>query len=348
MERTRKPKTRARKRRNGCFPLACILVCCTVGLALGLLGRGMEMAEGLFEKEPLAVKPLNNMVSAAHAFSPQEDAADPQPEETADEGESSLSELTEDDLYSAAALLIRRSDGKVLLDFHGDSPIWPASMTKIMTAWLGVSNLEPGQTVTLPEEIFTPLYQANASLAGFLPGEKVTAEDLLYGVLLPSGAEAAAGVELLVSGGEAAFVEEMNREASRLGMDHTNFVNSSGLHHPDHTSTCEDLAKLLDTALENQWFREIFTAHSHTAYGSYHTQGFQLTSTLWSRITWEQPADWTLQGGKTGFTNDAGQCLASLAEKDGEEYILVTAGAPGDGQTEAYHIWDAYTVYSAI
>ena len=319
--------------------------------------------------EPLSVKSRPEMINAAHAFSPDqreeasgEDGRSPEGEEEsggseapASQGEASsqeeafgLDQLTEDDLYSAAAYLVRRSDGKVLLNIHGEELIWPASMTKLMTAYLGVTSLSPDQEITLPEEVFGPLYAANASLAGFLPGETTTAEDLLYGVLLPSGAEAAAGVELLVSGGSEAFVEEMNQTARDLGMKDTHFVNSSGLHDPHHLSTAADLARLLDAALDNDWFRQVFTCHSATVYGSYHPQGLALQSTLWSRIQWEQPEGWTLLGGKTGFTDAAGQCLASLARKDGEEYILITAGAPGSADTDPYHIWDAYTIFSAL
>ena len=173
-------------------------------------------------------------------------------------------------------------------------------------------------------------------------------EELLYGTMVPSGAEAAAGIGIAVSGSEEAFVEEMNRTAQELGMDHTHFVNASGLHHPDHQSTAADLALLLDTALDNSLFRQVFTTHEHLAYGSDHPSGLLLQSTLWSRIDWEGGEDWTLLGGKTGDTIPAGQCLASLAEKDGEEYILITAGAPGDGTTAPYHLLDAYTIFSAL
>ena len=77
-----------------------------------------------------------------------------------------LDQLTEDDLYSAAAYLVRRSDGKVLLNIHGEELIWPASMTKLMTAYLGVTSLSPDQEITLPEEVFGPLYAATHLWSG--------------------------------------------------------------------------------------------------------------------------------------------------------------------------------------
>ncbi|HIY07876.1 MAG TPA: D-alanyl-D-alanine carboxypeptidase [Firmicutes bacterium] len=366
-QRKRRPK------RGGCFPVAAIAFFCAVGLAMGALGGAGE-GESASSQEPLSVKPLSQAPAGEDGLqepssregipsfredtlSSQEESAaqeeEPQPavpegEEAESQGTGQALSLSSEDLYSAAAYLVRRRDGAVLLDIHGTDPIWPASMTKMMTGYLGAALLDPEEEVTLPEEIFSTLYAENASLAGFLPGETVTVEELLYGTMVPSGAEAAAGIGIAVSGSEEAFVEEMNRAAQELGMDHTHFVNASGLHHPDHQSTAADLVLLLDTALDNSLFRQVFTTHEHLAYGSDHPSGLLLQSTLWSRIDWEGGEDWTLLGGKTGYTIPAGQCLASLAEKDGEEYILITAGAPGDGTTAPYHLLDAYTIFSAL
>lgn len=173
--------------------------------------------------------------------------------------ESSLSfNLAKEDLYSANAILVRAKTGEVLLDKGSTEQIYPASMTKIMTAIVILEKIPDLQvSVRLSEEMFDELYRQEASMAGFLPGETVTARDLLYGVLLPSGAECCTGLADYVAGSEEAFAELMNQKAAELGMTGTHFVNASGLHDPDHYTTAADIEKLLEYALQNDTFREI-------------------------------------------------------------------------------------------
>lgn len=253
-------------------------------------------------------------------------------------------------LYSKNALLVRLSDHQVLWESGSEDVIYPASMTKMMTAILAVEAVDDLDVqVTLPPELFAPLRQANASMAGFLPGETVTVKDLLYGTLLPSGAEAAQMLAVYVSGSEEAFVELMNEKARRLGMRHTHFVNVTGLHDDRHVTTLEDMALLMDYALDQDTFKKILTSKTYTtAPTSLHHEGLTLESTIFSRQEASQSEWGVLEGGKTGYTKEAGLCLASLAKIRGQEYILLTAGACGDPTTKPYHIMDAVTVYSHI
>lgn len=249
------------------------------------------------------------------------------------------------ELYSPVALLVECGGGQVLLSQRGEERIYPASLTKIMTVMLGMEALPDwNATVRLPSN-FQSLYAANASMAGFLSGEEVRVADLFYGALLPSGADACLGIATAVSGSEPAFVERMNRRARELGMEGTHFVNADGLHHPDHYSTATDIALLLDSALQNPAFCRVFTAHSYTTTpSSAHPNGLFLTSTLFDVGIPAQLGDGAILGGKTGYTEEASLCLATLLQKGDKRYLLVTAGAPGSHQSAPYHVEDAFNI----
>ena len=255
-----------------------------------------------------------------------------------------------EEIYSRSALLIRSSTGQKVLDKNSTERIYPASMTKIMTAVVILENISDLQVqVRLSEAMFDQLYLAEASMAGFSPGEEVSAIDLLYGVMLPSGAECCQGLAEYISGSEAEFAKLMNQKAVELGMGNTHFVNASGLHNNDHYTTAEDLAKLLEYALENDTFREIATSASYSTQGTNgHPDGITFYNTLFGNMTEEVRASDLIKGGKTGYTEEAGLCLASFAEVNGETYILITAGAQGSHETEQFHILDAYKLYSNI
>lgn len=268
------------------------------------------------------------------------------------QGASSTSSINLDltGLYSHNALLTDASTGQVLGDNRGTERMYPASMTKIMTAYLAVeyiSNLDDSMAV--PYDIFDALYAEDASLAGFAPGEIASFRNLLYGVLLPSGAECCQSLARWISGSEEAFVELMNERARSLGMTDTHFCNSTGLHDANHYTTCADLALLLREALKNQNFREAFTSERRSVPPTAeHPEGFTFHSTMFRYMDSASVTGGEILGGKTGFTDEAGQCLASLASVNGQEYILVTAGADGDHTTAQYHILDAVNVYSRL
>ncbi len=252
------------------------------------------------------------------------------------------------ELYSPHSILVRLKDQKVVFNIRDEERIYPASLTKIMTTIVALENLTNlKEPIMLPKKMFHDLFAANASMAGFLPGEEVQAIDLLYGVMLPSGADASIGLAIKISGSEKEFVKLMNRKAKELKMNDTNFTNVSGLHDDKHYTTVKDIAILLEYSLKNETFRQIFTASRHsTASTNRHDGGITFNSTLSKRTNTFEFDGGRILGGKTGYTEEAGLCLASLAEKNGIEYIMVTAGAEGSPYTEQYHILDAFKVYS--
>lgn len=255
-----------------------------------------------------------------------------------------------DKLNSPNAILIRLKDHSILMQKNSNEKIYPASLTKMMTALVAIENLpDLKEEIKLTNASFDGLYEAHASMAGFQPGEEVQAIDLLYGVMLPSGAECCIGIANQVAGSEQDFVEMMNQKAAELGMDNTHFENTTGLHDENHYTTAKDLAILLGYALQNESFREIFTASRHsTQPTNKHPEGITFYSTTFKELNDENIDGGEILGGKTGYTEEAGLCLASLAEVGNQEYILISAGAQGDHHSKQYNITDAVAVYNDL
>ena len=258
-----------------------------------------------------------------------------------------VKELDISGIQSPYAVLMQANSGKILGSQGAEERIYPASMTKMMTAILAIEEIKGlDQEIALTQEMFAGLYEQNATQAGFQPGENVRAIDLVYGVLLPSGAECCIALADYISGSEEAFVELMNEKAAKIGMKNTHFCDSTGLHNPDHYSTAKDMAVLLQYALKNDTFREIAESPWHSTPGTnLHPDGITYYSTMFKNLSETSVTGGKILGGKTGFTNAAGSCLASFAEIEGVEYILVTAGAM-DGGTP--NITDAVTVYNRL
>lgn len=144
-------------------------------------------------------------------------------------------------------------------------------------------------------------------------------------------------------------MELMNQKAEELGMKKTHFANATGLHNENHYTTVKDLAILLCNALKNDTFREIFTTFRYSIPPTNkHPGGITFYSTMYKRLGDQKIIDGEILGGKTGYTDKAGLCLASLAKVGELEYILITTGAKGDHHTEQYNIIDAIAVYNSI
>ncbi|MEN6348672.1 MAG: D-alanyl-D-alanine carboxypeptidase [Syntrophomonas sp.] len=253
-------------------------------------------------------------------------------------------------LNSPNVILIRLKDHTILMQKNGEAKIYPASLTKMMTAIVAIENLpDLKKEIKLSNSTFQGLYKTDASMAGFQPGEQVKAIDLLYGVMLPSGAESCIGLADQTAGSEQGFVKMMNQKAAALGMKNTHFENATGLHSKNHYTTVKDLSILLSYALQNDTFREIFTSSSHSTQATNkHRGGITLNSTMFEELGNQNITGGKILGGKTGYTEEAGLCLASLASVNKQEYILVTAGARGNHKSEQYNVTDALAVYNSL
>ncbi len=239
--------------------------------------------------------------------------------------------LLTSEIESSNAIMINLQDLTILAQKGSEERIYPASMTKIMTLLVGIENMQSlDQKATVTKQTYDYCYTEGASVVGFLANEEVTVKDLLYGTILPSGADATMTLAECIAGSEEAFVRLMNAKASELGLKNTNFVNTSGLHHPEHYSTVHDIAIILKAAISNTECFKILSCNFYTTSQTpEHTNGIPLYSIVHSRISSIKSNDFTIIGGKTGFTPEAGQCLATYAiDSKSNEYIFVSANAP--------------------
>ena len=261
-----------------------------------------------------------------------------------------LKEVDISGINSPNAILMQARGGKILGEINGEERIYPASMTKIMTVIVAIENLDDLEAkITLTDEMFAGLYEQDATQAGFQPGEDVRVIDLLYGAMLPSGAECCIALADTISGSEADFAELMNKKAAKLGMDNTHFCDSTGLHNPDHYSTVKDIAVLMKYCIKNDTFREIVESPRHsTGVTNIHPDGITYYSTMFKNLPDPTVTDGKILGGKTGYTSEAGHCLTSFAEIEGREYIFVSAGAVGDNTNTIPHIQDAVNIYNRV
>ncbi len=247
-------------------------------------------------------------------------------------------------------LLMDVDENRVLAAKGADVRTYPASVTKVMTLLVAVENITDfTDTFTMTYAITDPLYLANATVAGFSNNEEVTMEDLLYGTILPSGADACQALAEYVAGSDAAFVELMDKRAGEMGLKNTHFTNTSGLHDPDHYTTAEDMAVILRVAMENEHCRQVLSTYQYTTASTpQHPEGILLTSTLFGRMYGTEPDGATVVAGKTGYTTEAGHTVVSYAEGlDGHDYILVTL--KGSNRWKAtFDAIDLYTEFSPL
>lgn len=231
----------------------------------------------------------------------------------------------------------------ILAQRSGNARIYPASLTKVMTLLVAVEHITNlDETFTMTYGILAPLLNQDATRAGFEENEQVKLIDMLYGAILPSGADASIGLAEAISGTEAAFVTLMNEKAQAIGLKDTHFVNTSGLHDENHYTTAVDLAVIMKCAIQNELCRKILSTYQYTTSPTaQHPEGILLTSTMFSRMYGNEVENVTILGGKTGYVYESGHCLASFATKNGKEYIAVTTKGAGKYKP----IYDSFEIY---
>lgn len=242
---------------------------------------------------------------------------------------------TDDELHAAA--LFQLDEGHVVYADNIHERIYPASTTKILTIYLALKYGTLTDVVTVGENaVGVPL---DSSRAGLRQGDQLTLEDLLYGLMLPSGNDSAVAIAEYISGSEEAFAELMNNEAKMLGATNSNFVNPHGYQDENHYTTAYDLYLILNECVKYDTFLEVVSA------AQYHTRITQKNGT-YREVTWNQsnqfvngarpaPEGVTVIGGKTGTTDEAGACLVLYAEgNDSSSYISIVMGA--DNRTILY------------
>ena len=239
------------------------------------------------------------------------------------------------DTYSKNVVLYNMNEDKIIYEKDSDKKVKIASLTKIMTTIIALENINDIKEETImPIEAFKDLDGYVTS--GFKINQTVTYEDLLYGTMLPSAADCANAIALKVSGTIEEFVKLMNLKAQELNMESTHFSNPIGVDE-DNYSTVKDIAILLKYALKNQDFYKIFTTKEYIT-----STNLKLESTIIEKSKPYNLDVSTILGSKTGFTDEAGNCLASISKINGVKYLLVTTNA---SIKNSYHIVDAINIY---
>ncbi len=219
------------------------------------------------------------------------------------------------------AVVVEIKTGKIIAGKNEHKRASMASTTKIMTALLLCEMCDLESTAVVTKEMVT----VEGSSMGLLAGDTVHYRDLLYGMMLASGNDAATSTAYLIAGSLDKFAELMNKRAAKIGMTNTHFVTPSGLDADDHYSTAYDMALLATEAMKNEDFAQAVGSKSATL--EYGNPPYRRTLTNHNKLLSYYKY---CTGVKTGFTKKSGRCLVSSAEHDGKGVVAVTLNAPND------------------
>lgn len=252
--------------------------------------------------------------------------------------------LASSEVTSSYALLVDLDTRTAVAQRGASERINPASMTKILTLLVAAEHVtDLDDTFTITREITDYSYSNDCSAVGFDDGETVTVRDLMYGTILPSGADAAAGLAFYVSGSLEGFVELMNQKLEELGLSDTaHFTNCVGLYDENHYCTLYDMAEILAAAVDNELCREVLSAHIYTTSSTeQHPEGLEISNWFLRRIE-DKDTHGTVLCAKTGYVAQSGSCAASYSiSNNGKQYICVTANAHSSWRC----IYDQVAIY---
>lgn len=236
-----------------------------------------------------------------------------------------------------AAFLYEHNSDSLLYAYNADEKMHPASMVKILTAIVAIENGNLEDVVVVSNSAVESIPYDAVSDSALKPGEEITLLDLLYFMMVGSANDAAVVIAEHISGSQGQFVQLMNQYASEIGCVGTQIVNPHGLHSNDQYTTARDVARILNSALDNEIFRTVFTAIEYTIpatnmadkrYISSRNSMMDTSSKLYydSRVI----------GGRTGVAGDGSRCLASAAESNGMLVISVVMGSETVYQEDGY------------
>ena len=320
----RKKKNRARRRRQfiQLFPFLLLLTVIVVCLTAWLTHQEEEVPEDVIPEAPQVVEPVEVV--------PQEPALPYSAAETAN------TVRLADTLPSTYGVVVDLSNNTILAEKDSKTQINPASMTKVLTLLVAAENITNlDDTYTMNIEITDYCYVNDCSVVGYEIGETATVRELLYGIILPSGADASVAIANYVAGSHEAFVELMNQKLEELGLSETaHFTNCVGLYDENHYCTVYDMAMILKAAMENDLCREVLDARTYeTAPTTEHPDGQILSNWFLRRIEDKDTGDIDVIAGKTGYVFQSGSCAASCGQDSaGNEYIVVTGDATSSWQ----------------
>ncbi len=242
------------------------------------------------------------------------------------------------EIHAQSVYMVNVETGTVVYQKNPTASMFPASVTKLMTALVALEQCPDLQkTVTVYPQVVDDLLGTGAAVAGLLSGEQVTMEQLLHLLLIPSSCDAANAIAMEVSGSVEEFVKLMNAKAAALGMKNTLYANAHGLHEEIQCTTAYDQYLLATEVLKHKELTDICKLYNYTmpATNFHEERSFPTTNYMINPYSsWYYKR---VQGLKTGYTDDAGRNLVSLAEKDGQRYITVVLGCPA-GTLNGYQV----------
>ena len=261
-------------------------------------------------------------------------------------------EVTEFEITAKAGMLISLDTGEMLYEKNIDKKVYPASITKIMTATviLESEKFEPTQKIAMTESALEKILGTGSVVSNLKKGEKISQLDLVYYILMSSAGDVALLAAEYYGGSIEGFVEKMNSKASELGLSGTHYENPIGLHHEDNYTTVRDIYTLTKYALKNKTFEEVCTAQRYTVPATNMEGERLLTSTNYLMNTSTPQYYYPYaKGVKTGFTDEAGRCLVSTAtyKKNTNEtysYMCILMGCP-DSSQKRYEFAESADLY---
>lgn len=251
---------------------------------------------------------------------------------------------------STYGIFIDLESGDVLRQLEGRTRMFPASMTKVLTALVACEHLTEADldnTFTMTTELNYFAYKNDCSTVGFLDDETVTVRDLLYGTILPSGGDAAVGLATYIAGDQDSFVVMMNDKLAEMGLaETTHFTNCVGLFDDNHYTTCYDMAVIMKAAIDNPMCRDALHAHTYTTSSTeQHLNGILVSNWFLRRIE-DHVTGGEVYCAKTGFVNQSGNCAVSYGiSSNGKEYICVTGNSTGGWKCIKDHVKIYQTVF---
>ncbi|NLP53069.1 D-alanyl-D-alanine carboxypeptidase family protein [Bacillus sp. RO1] len=221
------------------------------------------------------------------------------------------------DLFSESVILIDAKSGHILYEKDSKREMYPASITKIVTAIIAIEEGNLQEIVTVSKNA----RDQDGSRVYLLEGEKVTLEKLVQGLMINSGNDAGTAIAEHFDGSEKAFAKRMNTFVKeKVGVGDTNFTNPHGLFHPEHVTTAQDMAKIAQYAMKNETFREIVGTKEMEWIG----EGWETTLYNHHRLLWDYEGT---TGVKNGYVPESGHTLVTSAQRDGMDLIVVTMKA---------------------
>ena len=229
---------------------------------------------------------------------------------------------------SKAVILYELNSDTLVYAYNADKTIYPSSMVKIMTALVALEKGELSSVATVTRTALSHVAIGSVS-AGLKVGEEIALEDLLYCMMTASANDASVVIAEHIAGTQAEFIQMMNEKAAELGCTGTHYSNVHGLHDEQTYTTVRDICKILEVALENETFRTMFEAKSHTVPATNMSEARTVITTnyMMSRDYTPKYFDGRVTGGKTGSTDQAGRCLAATADVNSMKLLAIVMGA---------------------